>query len=171
MSRMGAVLVRPMTERLSRRIAVALVLGLVCVLILGRLASSQLAEHVPPVSLLAPTAIPAHTNGLPPVLMMHDREAPESASMQMEAQSVQAWMHYLNLHPDARVSLSVSAGSGSATEDSRRIASLVQLFSAAGIDPHRVRVIGRPLFDGETENALGKAASVSGTVAVEIRLE
>lgn len=171
MSRMGAVLVRPMTERLSRRVAVALVLGLGGLLILGRLASGQLSDHVPQAVFVVPTAKPANANGLPPQLMMHDREAPASASMQMEAQSIQAWMNYLNAHPEARVNLSVSASSGSATEDSRRIASLVQLFSAGGIDPHRVRVIGRPLFDGETENALGKAASLSGIVAVEIRLE
>jgi hypothetical protein len=108
-------------------------------------------------------------NGLPSVLKLYDREsAAQSAS---DLRAIEAWTTYLKAHPEARITITIDSGMGLASEDSRRVASLVQLLSASGIDPHRVRLIELPLFESVTNSSITKASSLNDVVVVEIKLE
>jgi hypothetical protein len=159
-----------MTAALSRKVAVALVLGLLSVLMIGNLAVGHLRAQIilaPPIPIHAMPTI--NENGLPSVLKLYDREsAAQSAS---DLRAIEAWTTYLKAHPEARITITIDSGMGLASEDSRRVASLVQLLSASGIDPHRVRLIELPLFESVTNSSITKASSLNDVVVVEIKLE
>jgi|APCry1669189844_1035258.scaffolds.fasta_scaffold32901_1 hypothetical protein len=170
MSTYGAVLIRPITASLSRKIAGVLVLGLLSLLFLGRLAVDQLGSHFKFASLASGHAdLNKKENGLPLVLMLYDGQ--NSAPPAEERRAVDVWIAYLKSHPESRINLTLQTGSEIATENSRRIASLVKLMSSAGIDPHRVRVVELPQFEGLTIRPSGKPASLNDRVIVEIKLE
>ena len=145
-------------------------LGLLSLLLLGRLAVDQLGSHFKFASLSSGrTDLNKKENGLPVVLMLYDGQIAEPPAEGRRA--VEVWIAYLKSHPESRINVTLQAGSEVATENSRRIASLVKLMSSAGIDPHRVRVVELPQFETATDRLSGKPASLNDRVTVEIKLE
>jgi len=170
MSHYGAVLVRPMTAPLSGKVSAALMLGLLCLLLFGSLAVDQLSSYFKYATpILTKAIVVKNEKGLPSTFTLYDRNSTNKLGEGDRA--IEAWIAFLNAHPESRVNLSVDAKSGTATEDSRRIASLIQRLSSAGVDPHRIRLIEPPQFELALDNPLGKVSSLNDQVVVEIKLE
>jgi hypothetical protein len=170
MTPLGAVLFRPMTAPLSRKVAVILVLGLLSLLFLGNVAVGQLSTQLSFARPLPVQAIAAvNENGLPSILKLYDRESAGIPASDVRA--TELWIAYLKAHPEARINITVDSSLDLATEDSRRVASLVQLLSSSGIDPHRVRLIALPPFETASTSSNSKASSLNDVLVVEIKLE
>jgi len=170
MSHYGAVLLRPMTAPLSGKVAAALMLGLLSLLLLGSLAVNQLSSYFKSTTpvLIKATAL-KNEKGLPSTLTLYDQNSTDKPGD--GGRAIEAWIAFLNAHPESRMNLTVNATSGSATEDGRRVASLIQQLSSAGVDPHRIRCIQLPQFESALDNLQGKVSSLNDRVVVEIKLE
>lgn len=170
MNQYGAVLVRPMTVNLSRKVAAVLVMAILSLLVLGNIAVGQLSSKL---NSLSPPfnkeVLSKNENGLPSYLTL---ELGESAQRSTEGSpALETWIDFLKAHPESRINLTIHSASGFDREDNRRVASLVQLMSSVGIDPHRVRLIELPQFETVTESSLNTPSAFNGRIVVEIKLE
>jgi len=158
-----------MTTSLSRRVSIFLVLGLICLLLLGKIAVDHLTSQINfPRPITLNTLPTTNAIGLSNVIKLQEHEG--KLSLTHDARALDDWIKYLKDHPESRITLSMAIGNSVVSDGGHQVASLVQLLSNSGIDPHRVRLIESPATELGVENGL-KTSTFNDVVVVEIKLE